>query len=68
MPIYTYKCSKCDEVFDKIEKMDSEPLMFHENCGGSVERVPTAASFKLIGRGFYKNEYSNKNQTGGACY
>ena len=53
MPIYEYKCKKCDNEFDKIlpfSKMD-EPQKC--DCGEKVERVKISKSnFTLKGRGY----------------
>ena len=38
MPTYTYRCDKCNLVFDKFHSM-SETIEACEGCGSSVKRL-----------------------------
>jgi putative FmdB family regulatory protein len=42
MPLYEYRCSKCGDKFEVIQKFADEPLTVHEGCGGAVERLISA--------------------------
>ena len=44
MPMYEYKCDRCGDVFEVIQKFVDEPLQQHEGCGGHVERLLSAPS------------------------
>jgi putative FmdB family regulatory protein len=57
MPLYEYQCSKCDKIFEMIEKFSDAPLTVHEGCGGRVERLLSAPSFQLKGSGWYATDY-----------
>src|SRR5712691_9916366 len=57
MPLYEYQCSKCDKVFEVIEKFADAPLTVHEGCGGHVERLLSAPSLQFKGSGWYVNDY-----------
>ncbi len=57
MPLYEYQCSKCDKVFEVIEKFADAPLTVHEGCGGHVERLLSAPAFQLKGSGWYATDY-----------
>jgi putative FmdB family regulatory protein len=58
MPLYEYKCRKCGEVFEVIEKFSDEPLKTHNSsCGGSVHRLLSASAFQFKGSGWYVNDY-----------
>src|SRR6185436_20800099 len=57
MPLYEYRCSKCDKTFEVIQKFSDSPLTEHENCGGPVERLLSAPAFQLKGTGWYVTDY-----------
>jgi len=57
MPLYEYQCSKCDKIFEVIEKFADAPLTVHEGCGGKVERLLSAPAFQLKGSGWYATDY-----------
>jgi putative FmdB family regulatory protein len=61
MPIYEYKCVKCDEVFEVRQKFSDEPLTLHEGCGGAVERLLSAPAFQFKGTGWYVTDYARGN-------
>lgn len=54
MPIYCYKCDKCDFEFEEIKKTDEKMDIFCPNCGEEKEisAVPTSGSFILKGEGW----------------
>jgi putative FmdB family regulatory protein len=57
MPLYEYRCHRCEKTFELRQKFAEAPLTVHEGCGGEVERIifPSALQFK--GSGFYVNDY-----------
>ena len=57
MPLYEYKCSKCDEIFEVIQKFSDAPLKKHAGCGGKVAKVLSAPAFQLKGTGWYATDY-----------
>ena len=65
MPLYEYRCSKCDKTFEVIQKFSDEPLTEHENCGGRVERLLSAPAFQLKGTGWYITDYAKGGKSGG---
>ena len=60
MPIYAYKCKKCDEEFEEIQKISAAPLKKHEDCGGKLEKLLSLSSFQLKGEGWYRDGYSKR--------
>ncbi len=60
MPIYAYKCKKCDEEFEEIQKISASPLKKHEDCGGKLEKLLSLSSFQLKGEGWYRDGYSKR--------
>jgi len=63
MPLYEYKCNKCDEVFEVLQRFSDAPIKLHEGCGGKVVRLLTAPSFQFKGSGFYITDYANKHSS-----
>lgn len=57
MPLYEYKCEKCGDIFEVMQKFSDEPVTVHEKCGGNVERLISAPSFHFKGSGFYITDY-----------
>jgi putative FmdB family regulatory protein len=58
MPLYEYRCAKCGDVFEVIQKFADAPLTVHEGCGGSVERLISASGFNFKGSGWYVTDYA----------
>ena len=60
MPIYSYSCSNCSAVFEKImsvRERDSHYLRCPECGHGEVNRLVSKSSFSLKGKGWYKDGY-----------
>ena len=58
MPLYEYKCERCGVVFEVLQRFSDQRLKVHKGCGGTVERLLSATSFKFKGSGFYITDYS----------
>src|SRR3954469_15325155 len=58
MPLYEYRCSKCDKKIEVIRKFSDPPLTEHEGCGGSLEQLLSAPAFQLKGTGWYVTDYA----------
>lgn len=58
MPIYEYRCLKCEEVFEIIQKFSDDPLKKHQGCGGKVERLLSAPGLQFKGSGWYITDYA----------
>src|SRR5579863_976935 len=57
MPLHEYRCSKCDKIFEVLEKFADAPLTVHPGCGGQVERMLSAPAFQFKGSGWYATDY-----------
>ena len=58
MPLYEYRCAKCGNVFEKLQKMSDAPLKRHPDCGGKVEKLISASGLHFKGSGFYITDYA----------
>ena len=65
MPIYEYKCLKCEHQFEVIQSFSDNPV---ENCPEcnqkSIQKLVSAPSFRLKGGGWYETDFktgSKKN-------
>ncbi|GAB4241920.1 MAG: hypothetical protein OHK0028_20530 [Deltaproteobacteria bacterium] len=65
MPIYEYRCRKCGEVTERIERVHEDPLRKCPSCAGKVERLMSAGAFILKGTGWYATDYANKSHDTG---
>src|SRR5262249_2668116 len=63
MPIYEYKCSKCGKTIEVIQKMSDKPLKKHEQCGGALTKLISAAGFQFKGTGWYVTDYARKSSS-----
>ncbi|SRR5579871_467351 len=63
MPLYEYRCSKCGNVFEVIQKFSDAPLTEHPDCGGTVERLLSTSALQFKGSGWYVNDYAKKSSS-----
>jgi putative FmdB family regulatory protein len=61
VPLYAYRCTRCDHSFEKIQSFSSEPELVCPKCGGEIERPLTAPAFNFKGGGWYVNDYASKS-------
>src|SRR5262245_46365965 len=60
MPIYEYECQKCGKTIEVIQRMSDKPLKKHAGCGGSLNKLISAAAFQFKGTGWYVTDYARK--------
>ena len=64
MPIYTYKCDKCGETFDKMVKSGGSGCEPCAQCQANTSRVFSPVGIIFKGSGFYSTDYkSGKSST-----
>lgn len=61
MPIYEYKCQKCETHFEKRQSISEEPSRECEKCGGVLEKQISLSGFQFKGAGWYVTDYAGKN-------
>jgi putative FmdB family regulatory protein len=58
MPTYEYRCLKCREIFERIQRISAPSLTECPFCSGRVERIITGGSGLLFkGSGFHITDY-----------
>lgn len=58
MPIYEYRCTKCGDHIEIIQKMGDRLLRKCRECGGKLDKLVSRAAFQLKGGGWYSEGYS----------
>ena len=59
MPIYAYQCTACGAQEEHLQRFSDAPMTTCEACGGSLEKLLSAAAFHLKGGGWYKDGYAS---------
>ncbi len=59
MPVYEYRCTQCQKVFEYQHRMADPAKTTCEECSGALERLISRSSFALKGDGWYKDLYSS---------
>lgn len=74
MPIYEYRarhpedsersCGTCRQPYERIQRIDDEPLTECGECGGLVEKLVSRTAFRLGsgGVGWYREGYSGSGK------
>lgn len=64
MPIYEYRCMKCNSEFEAMQRFSDAPLSTCPSCGGKAKRLISRSSFQLKGSGWYLTDYAKKGSPG----
>jgi len=62
MPIYEYKCSKCQSIFEVIQKVDAPALKKCLKCSAPVRKIISPSALQFKGSGWYINDYAKKDK------
>ena len=65
MPIHEYQCSRCNNVFELLHKMDEDCEAVCPKCMASAKKLVSATNFVLKGSGFYVNDYPSRSRKDG---
>ncbi|MBW2649439.1 MAG: zinc ribbon domain-containing protein [Deltaproteobacteria bacterium] len=65
MPIYEYKCRKCDRKFEVFQGIADNEIKTCELCNGQVDKLISLSSFHLKGSGWYVTDYGGKKPSAG---
>ena len=59
MPLYSYHCIKCNEVYENMRSISQRDVKLQcPACNDLCERILDLSSFQLKGDGWYKDGYS----------
>ena len=69
MPIYEYRCSECQQLFEEWCKHVEENSVPHACpiCKGPAHRIISNTSFALKGAGWYVTEYGSRKSEAANC-
>ena len=63
MPLYSYHCIKCDEVYENMRSIAQRDInLICPECNYRCKRIIDLSSFQLKGGGWYKDGYNKKKQ------
>jgi putative FmdB family regulatory protein len=63
MPIYSYRCDKCGETFDKLVKSGGNGCMPCIHCESDTRRVYSPVGIIFKGSGFYSTDYKSGSKS-----
>jgi putative FmdB family regulatory protein len=64
VPLYEYKCLKCNRLTEKIEPVNGPHLKKCPRCAGKVEAQISASAIQFKGSGWYVTDYAGKKSVG----
>ena len=63
MPIYEYECKECEHRLEALQKMSDARLTECPECGKqTLQKLVSAAAFRLSGSGWYETDFKDKKQ------
>jgi putative FmdB family regulatory protein len=66
MPIYEYRCDKCEHEFEREQRISDDPVKTCPECRSrKVKRLISQTSFVLKGGGWYSDLYSSSKGSKG---
>jgi len=63
MPIYEYQCNSCGHKLEALQKISDKPLKDCPKCEkAELNKLISAASFRLKGGGWYETDFKTGNK------
>jgi len=62
MPIYEFVCEKCSKTYSKLFRINENVTSIPCECGERAYKIISTTSFKLKGKGWYKDGYSKEKE------
>lgn len=63
MPIYEYGCKSCGHAFEALQKMSDDALTTCPECDkDELQKMVSAAGFRLKGQGWYETDFKSSNK------
>lgn len=60
MPIYEFRCKKCNKQIEVFQKFSDKPPTKCKECGGRLEKIISPTAFHFKGEGWYVTDYARK--------
>jgi putative FmdB family regulatory protein len=60
MPIYEFRCKKCNAHLEVFQKFSDKPPSRCRKCGGRLEKLMSAPAIQFKGEGWYVTDYARK--------
>ena len=60
MPIYEFRCKKCGNQIEVIQKMSDKSPTRCKKCGGRLEKMISPPAIQFKGEGWYVTDYARK--------
>ena len=60
MPIYEFRCKKCNAHLEVYQKFSDKKPTRCRKCGGHLEKLISAAAVQFKGEGWYVTDYARK--------
>ena len=67
MPIYSYKCESCGEIFDRLVKSGENGKVLCVHCNSITRRVFSPVGIIFKGSGFYSTDYKTGTKSAGSA-
>lgn len=62
MPLYEYRCLKCEKNFEFLQKISEGPKKKCAACGGKLKKLVSESGFQLKGTGWYVTDFKDKGK------
>jgi len=63
VPLYEYKCEKCGERVEIIQRVSDKPYSHCPKCSGDMKKQISAPAIQFKGSGFYKTDYASSKSS-----
>ena len=60
MPIYEFRCKKCNAHIEVFQKLSDKPPTRCQKCGGRLEKQFSRSAVQFKGEGWYVTDYARK--------
>lgn len=60
MPIYEFRCKKCNAYLEVYQKFSDKQPKRCRKCGGALEKLISAPAVQFKGEGWYVTDYARK--------
>jgi len=60
MPIYEFRCKKCNAHIEVFQKLSDKPPTRCRKCGGRLEKQFSRTAVQFKGEGWYVTDYARK--------